>query len=490
MWIRPRILGRAAAAVILIFVASGCASSQLGNNQRRGGTRYSLLPSAAESTNNSSFVPEDILFNPRSSASLYSRSELHFEHPSVDAFVLVYETRSRGFFERALDRSRRYISRMTAILAEEGVPPELAYLPLIESGYNTAAVSPAGAAGPWQFIPATGRRYGLRIDRYVDERRDPDKSTRAAAQYLKDLYNMFGDWHLSLAAYNTGEYRVARTMDREGTDSYWDLMENRDLHPETCDYVPRFLAALAIAQSPEAHGFEPAEPDSVQPDMVEVDRSVSLRKIAELTGTSETEIKDLNPALLRGVTPPDPSGYPVHVPPGTRDQFQVGYARMLSEARDAQALPMLADADIDDGSYRVRKGDSVASIAKRFGISAQTLLRSNGLKNAKQLKVGKMLRVPATGTAAVRSSRSTRTASAAPAKGRRAQKSAVAKSTKKSAAKTSSSKATKTSSSKATKAAGKTAAKAQPAKQARAKASGKGAKAEPVKVAKASPRRK
>src|SRR5262249_32274924 len=160
---------------------------------------------------------------------------------------------------------------------------------------------------------------------------------------LKDLYNMFGDWHLSLAAYNTGEYRVARTMDREGTDSYWDMMENRDLHRETCDYVPRFLAALAIAQAPEAHGFEPPSPEPIQFEQVEVDRSVSLRTIAEMIGSSETEIQDLNPALVRGVTPPDSGGYPVHVPRGTKDQFEVAYARMLQEARDAQAQPMLAD---------------------------------------------------------------------------------------------------------------------------------------------------
>lgn len=390
--------GRLIAALIVGTIVTGCGSTQWATSRsesrNRLGSRYSLLPQPGYGPNSSS-VPDEVVFKPSNGE--YGSSAIQFEHPKVDAFVLDYETRSRGFFERALDRSRRYVERMAAILTEEGVPRELAYLPLIESGFNNAAVSPAGAVGPWQFISATGRRYGLRIDRYVDERRDPDKSTRAAAQYLKDLYNMFGDWHLSLAAYNTGEYRVARTMDREGTDSYWDMMENRDLHRETCDYVPRFLAALTIAQSPEAHGFESPSPAPIEYEQVEVDRSVSLRTIAELSGSSETEIKDLNPALVRGVTPPDATGYPVHVPTGTKDQFQVAYARMLQEARDAQAQPMLASAQAE---YQVRKGDSLASVARRLGVSPQALLRANGMKSAKQWRAGRVLRVPDTAPAA------------------------------------------------------------------------------------------
>src|SRR5262245_57325805 len=181
------------------------------------------------------------------------------------------------------------------------------------------------------------------------------------------------------------------------------MMENLDFHRETCDYVPRFLAALAIAQAPEAHGFEPPAREPIQFEQVEVDRSVSLRTIAEMIGSSETEIQDLNPALVRGVTPPDSGGYPVHVPRGTKDQFEVAYARMLHEARDAQALPMLADAD---DVYRVRKGDTVAGIAHRLGVSTQALLRANGLKNAKQVHAGKVLRVPgSTAVASVGSGR-------------------------------------------------------------------------------------
>lgn len=391
-------VGRAVAALILTTTLAGCATAQWGHppSQASQGNRYSLLPPSDEATNASS-IPDDILFNPRLVRSLYGRSELYFEHPKIDAFVNEYETRSRGFFERALGRAAKYVPRMAAILKEEGLPPELAYLPLIESGFNNRAVSHAGAVGPWQFIRATGKRYGLRIDQYVDERRDPDKATRAAAQYLRDLYEMFGDWHLSLAAYNTGEHRVARTMTRQGADSYWTLMENRNLHPETCDYVPRFLAALTIAESPEAHGFEPPELDPVHYDMVAVDRSVSLRTIAQFVGASETEVRDLNPALLRGVTPP--AGYQVRVPPGTRQRFEVAYAGMRRDARDAQALPA-AVASASGGKYRVRRGDTIGGIAKRHRVSARVLMSANGLRNPKLLRIGQTLRLPGRAAAA------------------------------------------------------------------------------------------
>src|SRR5262249_10011013 len=161
-----------------------------------------------------------------------------------------------GFFTEALSRSGRYVPRMSSILAKEGLPPELAYLPLIESGFRTRAISRAGAVGPWQFIRGTGRRYGLRIDRYVDERRGPVKSTQAAAKYLKDLHEMFGNWHLSLAAYNTGEQNIARILGQGRVQNYWQMSERGYLYEETADFVPEFLAALHIAETPEAYGFD------------------------------------------------------------------------------------------------------------------------------------------------------------------------------------------------------------------------------------------
>ncbi|GIW40888.1 MAG: hypothetical protein KatS3mg076_1465 [Candidatus Binatia bacterium] len=311
--------------------------------------------------------------------------EFDDEHPTVDAFVEQFSTRSRRSFGYALERSGRFVPEMMAILEEEGLPPELAYLPLIESGYRTNARSPAGAVGPWQFVRSTGERYGLRIDWYVDERRDPVKSTRAAARYLADLHEMFGDWNLSIAAYNTGEFNVARVVDR-GTKDFWEMAEKGYLHPETRSFVPQFLAALKIAREPEAHGFAPPELRPLEYDTVRVDRSVSLRKIAEMTGSSLAEIQSLNPALLRGVTPP--GGYTIRVPSGTGDRFQIAYAREKERSgRLAAAVP-------PPGTYRIRPGDTPASIATRFGVSVEALMRANDWSDPRAIRAGALARIP------------------------------------------------------------------------------------------------
>lgn len=257
---------------------------------------------------------------------LSGRHGFDFEHPKVGNYVARYQTDLRTFYGRALERSGRYLPRIEPILRKEGVPKELAYLPLIESGFRTNAKSPASAVGLWQFIPGTGRRYGLRIDGYVDERRDPVKSTRAAARYLKDLYGMFGDWHLSLAAYNTGENRIVRIMNNNDADDFWEMSERGYLYRETEEYVPGFLAALQIASAPEQYGFEPPALEADEYDVVHVNRLCPLSKIAEWCGTSTDVIKDLNPALLRGVVPP--KGYQVRVPKGSKPSFESVYASL------------------------------------------------------------------------------------------------------------------------------------------------------------------
>ena len=257
-----------------------------------------------------------------------TRNEFDFSHPRVDDFVAQFQTNLRRFFTGALSRSGRYVPRMETILEKEGVPAELAYLPLIESGFREHAVSRAGAVGPWQLIPGTGRRYGLRIDRYVDERRDPVKSTQAAARYLRDLHDMFGDWHLSLAAYNTGEGNISRILEKGSAGDFWEMSDRGFLHHETEDYVPEFLAALHIAETPEAYGFEAPDREPVHYDLVKVNRSLQLDTVARLSGASPGEIKELNPALHRGVVPPQ--GYAVRLPKGTKETFQVALASFES----------------------------------------------------------------------------------------------------------------------------------------------------------------
>jgi transglycosylase-like protein with SLT domain len=255
-------------------------------------------------------------------------NEFNFTHPRVDSFVTRFQTNLRGFFSGALSRSGRYVPRMSTILAKEGVPPELAYLPLIESGFRTHAVSRAGAVGPWQLIPGTGRRYGLRIDRYVDERCDPVKSTQAAARYLKDLHDMFGNWHLSLAAYNTGEQNIVRILEKGRADNFWQMSERGYLYDETADFVPEFLAALHIAKTPEAYGFDTPSKDAMHYEIVNVQRPLPLSTVAKLCGTSTDTIKELNPALHRGIVPPQ--GYDVRLPKGSKEAFEVAYANLAT----------------------------------------------------------------------------------------------------------------------------------------------------------------
>jgi membrane-bound lytic murein transglycosylase D len=272
------------------------------------------------------------------------------ENPAVQSRVTAFQTHLRGFFGGALSRGAKYLPSMTDILVREGLPAELAYLPLIESGYRPQAVSPAGAAGPWQFIPETGRRYGLRIDALVDERRDPIKSTEAASQYLKDLHEMFGDWELSLAAYNSGEYRVARILaNKKDVDDYWDMRERGYLPSETSAYVPKFLAAVQIARAPEDYGFETPIHTPEHYEMVDVDRQVSLRAAADLCGVSATELAELNPALRSGVTP---SGYSLRVPAGKAEPLRVGLATYVE--------PVHARRTVARGTRGERSGRSIA----------------------------------------------------------------------------------------------------------------------------------
>jgi len=308
------------------------------------------------------------------------KAQFDFSHPRVDSFVTQFQTSLRGFYTRALSRSGRYVSRMSSILQKKGLPQELAYLPLIESGYSPHAVSPAGAVGPWQLISGTGRRYGLRIDRYVDERRDPVKSTKAAAEYLKDLHDMFGDWHLSLAAYNTGEQNIARILERRRIESFWEMSERGYLYQETCDFVPEFLAALQIAEMPEAYGFDAPSEQPAQYDVIKVDHSLSLSTVARLTGTSTRTIQELNPALHRGVVPPN--GYSVRLPKGTKETFEIALANLPATAVVQTAARKSHRPGAVHRRHRARRSRSVTSVAKLHRASKRSLANANRPHNS------------------------------------------------------------------------------------------------------------
>jgi membrane-bound lytic murein transglycosylase D len=380
---------------LFLSVVAGCAGTRYTNNDSQSLSWEQRSPATApyiahRQQGHASNLPEA---SHSAKAAAPTPKEFSFSHPRVDNFVTQFQTNLRSFFARALSRSGRYVPRMSSILEKKGLPQQLAYLPLIESGFSPQAVSRAGAVGPWQLIPGTGRRYGLRIDRYVDERRDPVKSTKAAANYLKDLHDMFGDWHLSLAAYNTGEQNIARILERKRAEDFWQMSERGYLYQETQDFVPEFLAALQIAESPQAYGFEIPSEEPVEYDSVKVDRSLSLSTVAQLTGASTKDIRELNPALHRGVVPP--RGYLVRLPKGSKEAFAVGYANLSrSPAPRSTSRVHARRGHHGHRRHRVRRGETVASIAKQHGVSVRSVLSANGIRNPRNVRAGRTLRVP------------------------------------------------------------------------------------------------
>jgi len=300
--------------------------------------------------------------------------------------ILFYQTVAREPFERFLGRAGRYLPMMKEIFASYGLPGDLAYLPFVESGFNNNAYSYAHASGPWQFIASTGRRYGLTRNVWRDERRDFEKSTHAACRYLADLYGMFSDWSLALAAYNGGEGRVARQIKRQHTNDFWKLK----LRDQTRNYVPLFMAALMIAKDPEGYGFY-IEPDPpLEFDWVATNKPLELKDVAAALGTSEPVLIDLNPELRRGVTPPDITPYRVRVPKGTAEQFAAIY-RMLPASSQTQLV-----------EHTVRRGETLGAIARRYGVATSEILALNQLSPKKRLKVGQVLTIPAPGQLAQR----------------------------------------------------------------------------------------
>jgi membrane-bound lytic murein transglycosylase D len=279
-------------------------------------------------------------------------------------------------------RSGRYGAMVRRELAIRGLPQELQWLPIVESAYHPLAYSWANAAGLWQFIPETGKRYGLTQTSWVDDRMDPYKATSAAVAYLSDLYDMFGDWLLALAAYNCGEERVLRAINRYGTQDFWALKLPR----ETADYVPRFLAAITILAHPEQYGL--TLPDPLPPYVFEearLEKSIALADAARVLGISHDQLKAMNTGIRNGVTPP--GGYDLRVPLGTSS---ILLAR-LADIPEGNHTPQP-----EGRSYKVRRGDTLARIASRFGTSVTRLKQLNKLRGT-LIRVGQTLHVPGKG---------------------------------------------------------------------------------------------
>lgn len=305
---------------------------------------------------------------------------------AVERNVGLFTTKIRDRFSLWLSRSGAYMDIMTDILRKKDVPEDIVFLSLIESGFNPYAYSIAHAAGPWQFIASTARRYGLEINWWKDERRDPVKSTEAAADYLKDLYSMFGSWNLAMAAYNAGEGKILKAMKRGKVDDYWDLRETRHIKTETKDYVPKFIAARIIASNPEDFGFEDVDyKEPLRYDKVELDSPIDLSVAAECAGTTLEEIKRLNPELRRWCTPPDVSRYALRIPEGTKEAF----LENLSSIPEKDRFTM--------DTYSVRRGDTLRRISRRTGVPLSVVLSLNSMERIVPLKRGSRIYLPPKG---------------------------------------------------------------------------------------------
>jgi membrane-bound lytic murein transglycosylase D len=307
-------------------------------------------------------------------------------------FVSLFQGRLHDFMEDGMKRGSKYLPMIQSVLRAEGLPLDLAYVPLVESAFNPNALSRARAKGVWQFMKGTALENGLRSDWFIDERSDPEKATLAAANYLKTLADLFdGDWHLALASYNSGPGRVQQAIKRGGRTDFWQLSEKPKLLPrETRDYVPMILAAIVIARNPAQYGFAFEKEESRPFETVSLPRPVDLGRIAEWAGTTIGEIQALNPELRRKTTPIGESQYSLKVPPGTGGEV----ARRLDEAADTDLVSLTW--------YTVKPGDTVLGIARKLRVTRADLSEANNLDASSRLSAGQKLIVPPEAPASAR----------------------------------------------------------------------------------------
>lgn len=311
----------------------------------------------------------------------------------VESFLERFTGSRREVVGLWLNRSRRYLDMIRTTLREQGLPEDLAFVAMIESGFNPLAVSRAGAKGLWQFMAGTARRYGLRVDQWVDERLDPEKSTLAAARYLRDLYSLFGSWTLAKAAYNAGEMKIVRAIRTVGSKDFWTLAGTRLLKPETRDFVPAIHAATVIGRDPERYGFTTEDPEPVVTDTVTVPPSTNLQSLARAAGIPAETLRRLNPVLVRGVTPPG-TAYHLRVPAGSASAVRTALARPVQTVARAHVRhPVAAHGPAGGEIHVVRPRDTVGHIARLYGVRVSDVLRWNDLDERARIRPGDRLRV-------------------------------------------------------------------------------------------------
>ncbi len=316
-----------------------------------------------------------------------SEPDIHYDFPitlneQVEFFLDQFQNSQRVTFGRWLRRSGRYISLIQQELSKAGLPQDLCYLPMIESGFRLTAYSKARAVGPWQFMRGTGRRYGLTINNYVDERRDPIKSTRAAIHYLSELHDEFHSWPLAVAAYNAGSGRLNLAIRKTGSTDFWVLAKSRYLKKETKYYVPKLMAAIIIAKNPDAYGFEDVEyEEPLTYETMEVPKWTALQAVALAGDIPMEEVHDLNRYLRLAITPPDSKHCVIRVPVGKKELIKRNLPRVIATVATRYKF------------HLVRRGDTLSRICKAYKINRKTLLKANDLRRA-SLRPGERLRIP------------------------------------------------------------------------------------------------
>ena len=308
--------------------------------------------------------------------------------PEVEVWIRYFTSRGRDRMKLYLERSKRYENLMRTALSRENLPENLVYMAMIESGFSPVARSRANAVGYWQFISSTGRRYGLKINQFVDERRDPVLSTVAAGKYLKDLHDLFGSWYLAMASYNAGEYRVNRAMMKYYTRDFWKLSHRKSIPRETREYVPKFMAAQLISEDPEKYGFtnlnyqKPIEFESVA-----IHKSISLKKLSKSLSLPHSDMKMLNPIYVTDYIPvPQNKSVVLRVPLGFSEKVtsEVITASIMSRPKNVNTYVY----------YKVRWGDTLYGLAQRNRTTVNTIARMNGISSRHTLKAGRVIKLP------------------------------------------------------------------------------------------------
>ncbi|MEE9246787.1 MAG: LysM peptidoglycan-binding domain-containing protein [Gemmatimonadota bacterium] len=401
-------ISRAIAGVAAVAIA-GCASPPDTGDpkparpavEENGAAPLARADKSARAVDTVAATPAEVeselreLFGAADLASLSEKLETAADTPSWDIPITInsaverwleyFQNDGRENFEIYLIRAGRYEPMMRAMFRDAGLPEDLVYMSLIESGFSPRAYSRARAVGLWQFIASTGRRYDLGISYWVDERRDPILATKAAVAHLTDLYEEFNSWYLAAAAYNAGPTRVRRSIRRSGSEDFWTLAQRRYLRRETRNYVPKLIAAALMAKQPEKYGFTGFEPHAPMAyEVVEVPDATSLDVVARAAGVEAAAVAQLNPQILRGVTPPG-ERYQVRVPPGRSQDFATNYAAVPPSERVTWVL------------HVVRRGDTLGEIGQAYGVSVASIRAANKNVRPRRLRVGQRLVIPRAG---------------------------------------------------------------------------------------------